>query len=174
MLPPSPKEKRPDIEVFAPDGRVFVECKVRARLSTEERASPVVYRKKMKVRLSGVKDLILKASDQLRDLGSPTLVAVNVDLPKTRDGDFELKELRSTMEETEIRRPHVNGILLVADRVSTNPATEVIQWGQDLHLQMNMVNPERPNPSEFFRIILNPAITTRPPTLMLTKYAMTH
>ncbi len=174
LLQPSAKEKRPDIEVIGPDGRVFVECKVRARLSTEERTSAVIYRKKMRVRVSGVKDLILMASDQLQRLESPTLIAVNVDLPKTPDGDFELKELRSTMELAEIRRPHVNGILLVADRVATNPATEVVQWGQDLHLQMNITNPERPNPSEFFRVLMDSTITTRPPTLMLSKYAMAH
>ncbi len=42
LLQPSTKEKRPDIEVFGLDGRVFVECKVRARISTEERARHVL------------------------------------------------------------------------------------------------------------------------------------
>ncbi len=174
LIQPSPKEKRPDIEVNAPDGRVFVECKTRTRLSPEERSSPVAYRKRMDARLSGVTDLIHKASAQLLDLGSPALIAVNVDILDSVVGSLELKQHRSMMESTEIRNPHLNGILLVIDKVSANPATEVVQWGQELKLQMNMVNPTHSNPTEFFRILNDPKITTRPPTLMLTEYAKTH
>lgn len=127
----------------------------------------------MKVRLSGVEELIRKASLQLQDQSSPTLIAVNVELPETMAGRYELKELRSIMEYALIRHPHLNGIMYVEDRVKTVVAAERVEWGQQLYLQQSL-NPERPNPAEFFRILLDPKITTRPPTLMLTKYAMAH
>jgi len=174
LLPPSPKVKRPDIEVQSPDGQIFVECKTRTRLSPEERSSLRVYRKRMESRLAGVEELIRGATNQLLSLGSPTLVAVNVDFLDNAVGSLELKQLRSLMEQWEIVNPHINGVLLVFERVTTNPTTEMVQWGQELKLQQNMVNPELPNPSEFFRILMDPKITTRPETLMLTKYALAH
>jgi hypothetical protein len=174
LLPASPKVKRPDIEVHGPDGRVFVECKTRTRLSPEERSSLKIYRKRMESRQTGVEELIRRATNQLLSLGSPTLVAVNIDLLDNAFGTLELKQLRSMMEQMEIRKPHINGVLLVFERVTTNPTTEMVQWGQELKLQQNVVNPELPNPSEFFRVLMDSKITTRPETLMLTKYAMAH
>jgi hypothetical protein len=174
LLQPSPKEKRPDIEVEGPDGRVFVECKTRTKLSPEERSSPMAYRRKMDIRLSGVTELIRKASAQLINFGSPALITVNVDILDNVVGTLELKQLRSMMESTEIRNPHLNGIMLVVEKVSMNPATEIVEWGQELKLQRNMVNPTYPNPTKFFDILQDPSITTRPPTLMLTEYAKTH
>ena len=179
LIQASPNEKRPDIEVNCPDGRVFVECKTRKRLDPEDRSSPAEYRKKMKVRLSGVADLINNASAQVHSLGSPTLIAVDIDILDNAVGSAELKQLVSMMEHYEIRNPHVNGIILVIERVATSPASAnqinlVVSWDQELHLQYNVTNPALPNPTEFFRILMDPKTTTVPTTLFLTHYAKTH
>ena len=174
LIQPSPKEKRPDIEVNGPDGRVFVECKTRTRLSLEERSSSIAYRKKMDARLSGVTGLIRRASSQLLNLGSPALIAVNIDILDNVAGTLELKQHRSMMESTEIRIPISMGYCSYLKGSQQTQATEIVQWGQDLKLQINMVNPAHPNPTEFFRILMDPNITTRPSTLMLTEYAKTH
>jgi hypothetical protein len=167
------RERRPDIEVQSQFGKLLVECKARTKLSAEERSSDDVYRRRMKVRLGGVDDLVDDALGKLDKVTCPALVAVSLDLPQSPAATLELKLLRSNLELKFIRNPVLSGVLLFSNRIAKDPATNMTMMSTDIKVLRNQ-NASHPMPEEFFRVIVDSAIDTRPKMNYITDYALDH
>lgn len=173
LIPESRREKRPDIEVQGDFGKVLVECKARRKLTAEERASDMVYRKKMKVRIGGVVDLLKDALLKFPNPDSPTLVVVNIDLPQNPAGGLELKLLRSELELLMIRNPNLSGVLLLTEVFDEDKGDGIIGFHGEMHA-LKSQNPTHPLPDEFFRRLVDSSMDSRPKMFYLTDYAMKH
>lgn len=173
LIPESSKEKRPDIEVQGQFGKMFVECKARTRLSAEERSSDEVYRKKMKVRIGGVEELVKAALEKFPSPDSPSLAAVNIDILQTPAGSLELKLLRSSLELILIRNPNLSGVILLTERFDKDEGDGIIGFHGDLHI-LTSQNAVHSLPDSFFRLLIDPSVDTRPKMFYITNYALAH
>jgi hypothetical protein len=171
FIPSSSREKRPDIEVAFNGSKALVECKVRAKLSTEERSSDDVYRSKMDSRLESVKALLANASEKAKSPNCPYVVSLRIEHPNTILGSLERKMLRSQIETFLVRNTNVTAVVTFEERNET--VEDLTQFQTELSVIVGQLATHK-LPDLFYQTLLNPDIDSRPKVDVLATYALKH
>jgi len=168
----SPTEKRPDLLIKFGDKYVFGECKMRTGLSPEERFSEQIFKERMRSRLGSVEALLKDASEKVTPEGSPYVVMLGIGEPlSTVSSSLEQKLLRSLIETFLIRNPNITAVVILSEHWFLDG--DLVQFQTRIQYIPSLVATHA-LPEDFYRILIDAKVNTRPNFESLSEYALRH
>ena len=168
----SPREKRPDFSITYRDGKVLAECKLRAKLSPEERSSERIFRKRIDARLASVEALLNDASGKVSSPTVPYLIALGIEEPlPTVSSSLERKLLRSLIETFLLRNTNVTALIVLSEHWFNDGDFVQFQTGISC---IPSTLPDRILPDDFYRVLVDSKVNSRPRIESLSEYALKH